>query len=345
MTIFEQQYLSLFILSFLITGLLTPSIRRIAISKNILDFPNSAHKSHITPVPYLGGIGIIIGIAFTVYGSIFFSNLKFTNFLLVTSVLGPAIIMGLLGLWDDMKSLGPVPRLIAQTIAGFGVAIIIILSGNFGNPTGFKFIDIAITVVWVVGICNAINFFDNVDGGAAGSVVISASSLSFLAVTSGQLLIGAMSLVVAGSTLGFLIWNVSPARIYMGDAGALFLGIIMASLLIRFEPGTTTTFGSFATPLLLLAVPILDTSVAVISRISRKTSPFSGAKDHLSHRLIRAGLSQKSTVTALWLLSLLFSLLAIALSYDLLFGENILVFFAMFTWILLLIYFLKTEHA
>jgi UDP-GlcNAc:undecaprenyl-phosphate GlcNAc-1-phosphate transferase len=131
----------------------------------------------------------------------------------------------------------------------------------------------------------------------------------------------------------------------MGDAGALFLGIIMASLLIRFEPGTTTTFGSFATPLLLLAVPILDTSVAVISRISRKTSPFSGAKDHLSHRLIRAGLSQKSTVTALWLLSLLFSLLAIALSYDLLFGENILVFFAMFTWILLLIYFLKTEHA
>ena len=123
--------------------------------------------------------------------------------------------------------------------------------------------------MWVVGICNSINFFDNLDGGAAGTTAISSIALSIVTIQNGQLFIAGLALVVAGSTLGFLIWNKSPARIYMGDAGALFLGLLMATLTLRFEPSTINSITSFALPVLLLAVPILDTSVAVLSRLRR----------------------------------------------------------------------------
>jgi UDP-GlcNAc:undecaprenyl-phosphate/decaprenyl-phosphate GlcNAc-1-phosphate transferase len=163
----------------------------------------------------------------------------------------------------------------------------LILNDNIGNPTGITVLDAAITVLWIVGICNSINFFDNLDGGAAGTVAITAISLTYLAITGDQYFIAALSIVVAGSTLGFLIWNRAPARIYMGDAGALFLGLLIATLTVRFKPSADNSLTSFAIPVLLLAIPILDTTVAVLSRFRRKVSPFQGGKDHLSHRLVR----------------------------------------------------------
>jgi UDP-GlcNAc:undecaprenyl-phosphate GlcNAc-1-phosphate transferase len=120
--------------------------------------------------------------------------------------------------------------------------------------------------------------------------------------------------VTAGATLGFLIWNKSPARIYMGDAGALFLGVLLATLTIRLDPDTQTQIGSYLTPMFLLAVPILDTSVAVLSRIKRHISPFQGGQDHLSHRLIRSGLSRRKAAVSLWTLSALFAAVAILIS-------------------------------
>ena len=150
-----------------------------------------------------------------------------------------------------------------------------------------------------------------------------------------------MSLVVAGATLGFLIWNRSPARIYMGDAGALFLGVLLATLTIRLEPETNSLISSFATIFLLLAVPILDTSVAIFSRLRRRISPFQGGKDHLSHRLIRAGLSRKISAVALWLLSAFFCLLAIILSHlNPIFELRIVVISALI-WLLLFAGFMK----
>jgi UDP-GlcNAc:undecaprenyl-phosphate GlcNAc-1-phosphate transferase len=161
-----------------------------------------------------------------------------------------------------------------------------------------------------VGICNSINFFDNLDGGAAGTVAAVTIGIFFIAFAQGQELISALAILTAGSTLGFLIWNKSPAKIYMGDAGALFLGIILSTLTIRMNPGLDPNWKSLAIPLILLAVPILDTTVAVTSRIYRGLTPFNGGKDHLSHRLARIGFTHRIAAFILWGASSLCAIIA-----------------------------------
>jgi len=343
LNISSLEYFLLFISSYALVGILTPLMRRIAVSKDILDRPDSAHKSHTSPIPYLGGVAIIIGVLIVTYGALIISSVGANNFWLATSLLGPAVAIGVIGLWDDVKNLHPLPRFIGQSIAGLIVAILLVLTNNIGNPTGSTLFDILITVLWIVGICNSINFFDNLDGGAAGTTAISAIALSILTLSNGQTFLAALSLVVAGATLGFLIWNKSPARIYMGDAGALFLGVLIAILTIRLNPETDSRFASFAIPILLLAIPILDTTVAVISRLKRGVSPFQGGKDHLSHRLIRLGLSRKVTAILLWLLSAIFAAIAIIISLNLFTNEFAGLSIGITFWIFLLGAFLSRK--
>ena len=343
MAISQVDYFILFVISYVLVGLLTPLMRKIALVQGVLDRPNSAHKSHKNPVPYLGGVAIIIGVVIVSYIALISNKFTWSNFWLATSVLGPAIVMGLVGLWDDLKSLNPLPRFIGQSIAGLVVAIIFIFNDNIGNPTGVTVLDAAITILWIVGICNSINFFDNLDGGAAGTVAITAISLTYLAITGDQYFIAALSVVVAGSTLGFLIWNRAPARIYMGDAGALFLGLLIATLTVRFNPSTDNPVSSFAIPVLLLAVPILDTTVAVFSRLRRKVSPFQGGKDHLSHRLVRVGLSRRLSAITLWSLTALFSFFAVLISLPNKSYEAIIIAVASGFWLLLFLYFFRTK--
>ena len=343
MAISQVDYFYLFVISYVLVGLVTPVMRKIALAQGVLDRPNSAHKSHKNPVPYLGGVAIIIGVVIVSYIALISDKFTWSNFWLATSVLGPALVMGLVGLWDDLKSLSPLPRFIGQSIAGIVVAFILILNDNIGNPTGITALDAVITVIWIVGICNSINFFDNLDGGAAGTVAITAISLTYLAITGDQYFIAALSIVVAGSTLGFLIWNRAPARIYMGDAGALFLGLLVATLTVRFKPSTDNLINSFAIPILLLAIPILDTTVAVFSRLRRKVSPFQGGKDHLSHRLVRYGLSRKVSAITLWSLSAIYGMFAVLISSQNVSNEYFIVVIATLIWILLLALFLKTK--
>ena len=343
MGITNQEYFLLFVVSYLLVGGLTPLMRKIAIAADVVDRPNSSHKSHKKPVPYLGGVAIIIGVITVSYSASLISNFTSNTFWLATSVLGPALLLGLIGLWDDLKNLSPLPRFIAQSFAGIFTAIILIINKNVGNPTGSSFFDSIITIIWVVGICNSINFFDNLDGGAAGTVAISAVTLTYLALAGDQFLIAALSIVTAGSTLGFLVWNKSPAKIYMGDAGALFLGVLIAALTVRFQPTSESQVGAFFIPVFLLAIPILDTTVAVFSRLKRNISPFQGGQDHLSHRLIRAGLSRRQSALMLWTLSAIFSAFSILISK--LFGmilSSVLVG-AGLLWITLFIVFFRTK--
>jgi UDP-GlcNAc:undecaprenyl-phosphate GlcNAc-1-phosphate transferase len=253
--------------------------------------------------------------------------------------------LGLIGLWDDLKNLKPLPRFIAQTLAGLFTAAVLILGNNVGNPTGSKIFDSIITVIWVVGICNSINFFDNLDGGAAGTVAISSITLAILALNGDQYLIAALSTVTAGATLGFLVWNKSPAKIYMGDAGALFLGVLLATLTVRFQPNAQTQIGSYLIPILLLAIPILDTTVAVLSRVRRHLSVFQGGQDHLSHRLIRAGLSRKQAAFSLWSFSAFFAAVAILISTTRTSAESYLVTGVGLLWLILFILFFRTRDS
>ena len=306
----STQYLILFVSTFILVGALTPLMRRVALKTNFVDQPNAAHKSHAEPIPYLGGVAIILGVLLITYGALFTQENMKENIWTATSLFGPALILGIVGLIDDRRALPPLPRFIAQSAAGIFTAALIIATDTVGNPSGNSLIDAFITIVWIVGICNSINFFDNLDGGAAGAVAATSLGLFLITYDNGQFLISASAITLFAAMLGFLIWNKSPAKIYMGDAGALFLGTVIAVLTIRLDPDVQSKSISFAVPLLLLAIPILDTSVAVVSRLRRKKSIFEGGHDHLSHRLVRKGFTKRQSAYALWSLAGIFAAIA-----------------------------------
>lgn len=339
-----SSFLLLGLFAFFVVGLLTPLMRNIAINLNVVDFPTESHKTHVKPIPYMGGVAIIFGVIFVTYIVSIVSQFTKGTFLLASTILIPAFAMGIIGLIDDVRKLMPWPRFLMQTFFGIAISLSLVLTETLGSPFGNAWIDVPLTSLWIVGITNAVNFFDNIDGGASGAMLISSAFLFLLAWQSGQILIAAMSIVVAGATFGFLLWNRPPARIYMGDAGALFLGVLMASLCTRFDPSPIDIFASYSIPILLLAIPIMDTSVAVLSRIQRGISPFQGGRDHLSHRLMELGYSKKQAVLILWLLSVFFCLMATAISnvsYSL---ERPLMLFTLMCWMTLTIFFFRLRH-
>lgn len=295
------QYILLGLAAFAMSGLLTWPVRALAIKMNAMDRPNLERKTQKEPVPYLGGVAIALTIIIITYTLIAINDPSKEKFLLASQVLIPATILGLMGLIDDLRGLEAFPRLIFQTLAAILVSLILIQTETMGFAFGNKTIDTVVSIIWIVGICNAINFFDNLDGGAAGTVSAAAIGVFLFAFAQGQELISALAILSAGATLGLLMWNKAPAKIYMGDAGVLFLGIILATLTIRINPGINPNWKSLAIPVILLAIPILDTSVAVTSRIYRGLTPFNGGKDHLSHRLIRVGLTHRLAAFVLWL--------------------------------------------
>ena len=304
------QFLILGAATFIFVGGLTPVMRKIAIKIGAVDRPNLVRKTQKEPVPYLGGVAIAIGITVASFGALLYSDFSTETFGKALSVLLPAILISVMGLYDDLKGLEPWPRLVAQTIAGIAVAIYLIQNETLGQAFSNQALNYFVTIIWIVGICNSINFFDNLDGGASGTVAVISIFLFAIAFNQGQSLVSALAVITAGATLGFLIWNKTPAKIYMGDAGALFLGIIIAVLTIRLDPEVGPQSRSLAIPILLMAVPILDTTTVVISRLSRGISPFTGGRDHLSHRLMRKGLGRKATAYVLWAMAAAFGSVA-----------------------------------
>jgi UDP-GlcNAc:undecaprenyl-phosphate GlcNAc-1-phosphate transferase len=346
MIISASQFAILGIAAFALTGLLTWPVRALAIRLGAMDAPNLARKTQATPVPYLGGVAIALGITITTLAAVFVGGNKSGENVsqlkdLALTVLLPALLLGAMGLVDDLRSLSPWPRLITQSVVGSIVAFIIVQGGTVGTPFGTSTLNTAVTIFWIVGICNSINFFDNLDGAASGAVAIAALGVFFIAFDRGQELVSALSIVTAGATIGFLMWNKSPAKIYMGDAGALFLGVIISVATIRLNPGITPTWKSLTIPVILLAVPLLDTCVAVFSRLARGLSPLTGGKDHLSHRLVRAGLSRRVVAVGLWSASGMCAVVAVLVyQYPDSLGSLLITAFGA-SWILALVLFLR----
>jgi UDP-GlcNAc:undecaprenyl-phosphate GlcNAc-1-phosphate transferase len=362
MSITAAQFAILGIAAFALTGLLTWPVRALAIRLGAMDAPNMARKTQAEPVPYLGGVAIALGISLITLGAVFVGADNFAGENndqlkdLALTVLLPALVLGAMGLFDDLRSLSPWPRLITQTLVGTIVAFVIVENGTIGTPFGNggaleqglntnngSWINTAVTILWIVGICNSINFFDNLDGAASGAVAIAALGVFVIAFDRGQELVSALSIVTAGATIGFLMWNKSPAKIYMGDSGALFLGIIISVATIRLNPGITPTWQSLAIPVILLAVPLLDTCVAVFSRLARGLSPLTGGKDHLSHRLVRAGLSRRVAAVSLWSASGVCAVMAVGVyQFANFLGLLLIVMFAA-GWLTALTLFLRTQ--
>ena len=358
MSITASQFAILGIAAFALTGLLTWPIRALAIRLGAMDAPNMTRKTQAEPVPYLGGVAIALGISIITLGAVFVGSENFAGEDngqlkdLALTVLLPALALGLMGLIDDLRSLSPWPRLITQTIVGSVIAFVIVENGTIGTAFGGgdlgaetgngSWINTLVTIVWIVGICNSINFFDNLDGAASGAVAIAALGVFIIAFDRRQELVSALSIVTAGATIGFLMWNKSPAKIYMGDAGALFLGVIISVSTIRLNPGINPIWQSLSIPIMLLAVPLLDTCVAVFSRLARGLSPLTGGKDHLSHRLVRAGLSRRVAAISLWSASGVCALFAIGVyRFADSLGSILIALFAAL-WLMALVLFLRT---
>ena len=332
------QYLLLGLATLIFVGIVIAPIRKFAIKIGAVDSPNLPRKIQKEPVPYLGGVAIALGVVSASLLGLLVDDYSIVNFKIASTVIIPALLIAGVGLWDDLKELQPWPRLIAQTSVGTAMALILIGTNTMGVALGNQFLNAAVSIFWIVGITNSINFFDNLDGGAAGTVTIASFFLFLIANSEDQILVSALAIVVCGSTAGFLLWNKSPAKIYMGDAGALFLGILMGVLTIRLDPGVTPQALSLVIPIALLAIPILDTTVAVTSRLYRGISPFTGGRDHLSHRLMRIGMHRKYAAITLWAASGVYGLLAYAIYQS---QNSLYAYIAGAGWVALLVFFLR----
>lgn len=284
MTLSLINYLTVFLATFIGSVCLTPLARKIALNLNITDSPDGGRKLQRSPVPYLGGLALGLSLSLVVLSGLLIRHVTGRDLNLALSVLIPGILIAFVGFLDDVKALNVAPRLLAQIIAGVITALLSSLGGTYSQLTSWRPLDLAMTILWVVALINSMNFMDNMDGLSSGIALISGTSFFAIAWMNHQYLIAALAIGLAGSCGGFLIFNWSPARIYMGDAGALFLGFILAVLAIRVNLTKTNHAVSLAVPLVLLALPIIDTTTVVFSRIKRGVSPLTGGRDHLSHR-------------------------------------------------------------
>ncbi len=286
---------------------LTPLSRQLAQRLGLIKRP-SARGVHGAPVPMMGGLAI--------YGAFMLALLLFGNWPQHLAELGAILVgatwLALIGLLDDRLELSPRIKFPAQ----FAAAALVIASGVRIDLFGSAVLDIALTFIWIVGIVNAINFLDNMDGLAAGISAIAAAFIFILSASQGQELVSKLAAALCGSAVGFLIYNFSPASTFMGDMGALVLGFMLAVLGIkmRFTQPLQSSTVSWMIPILLLGLPIFDTSLVVFTRLREGRSPLQGGTDHTSHRLVAMGLSFRVAVINLYATCILLGLAAILVS-------------------------------
>ncbi len=271
--------------------LFVPIIRRLALRFNLVAQPRK-DRWHAKPTPAIGGVGIVLAFGISLLLIAFLRLEKITTWPLL---LGAGIIF-LVGLVDDFKRISPTAKLIGEIVA----ASIVVFFGRNIDFFPIEIANILFTFFWLVGITNAINLLDNMDGLAGGISLIAAGLLSYLFWKSGTYEMMAISLALAGSILGFLVFNFPPASIFMGDSGSLFLGFTLASLSIARTPQASNVLAVMGAPTLLFLLPILDTTLVTITRLMRGQSPAQGGKDHTSHRLIAFGLTERQAVLVLY---------------------------------------------
>ena len=297
----------MFVIALAVTGVSTPWARRVAIALGFVDAP--AHrKLHSTPMPLMGGLAIFLGALVAI--AFLFQDATPIRAPQVRGTLLASGIIVVVGLIDDRRGLHPLLKLGGQLL---GVAVLIFFNIHVRLPLPI-WANYLITAVWLVGISNAINFLDNMDGLSAGISAVSAGFILLIAALNGQYLVGGVAAAVLGACVGFLRYNFRPAQIFMGDAGALFLGFLLAVTGLQLEFPTQPLLVTWMVPIFLLGVPIFDTSLVVISRLRRGVRPWTAGKDHASHRLVRLGMSQREAVMTLYLGNVASGMIAIFLT-------------------------------
>lgn len=310
-----RQYYVLFLVALLgaliVSTVATPFVRAFAMRWGAMDVPGE-RKIHTSPIPRLGGLAIWIGVwlaALVTAHSVPSDNVLTPASTLpdLAAIFGGATVILLVGMTDDRRGgMTPLAKIAGQIVACSVLLTFGIHLTAFDTP----WIDIPLTYLWVLGLTNALNLLDNMDGLSAGATSIAGAFFFLLAVLNGQILVALLAAALVGSCLGFLIYNYNPASIFMGDTGSLFLGFILSVLGIKLQIHNAQHL-SFLVAALVLSVPIFDTAFVVWRRITEGRRVTQGAKDHTSHRLVLLGLNQKQAVWALYGASFLGGLAAL----------------------------------
>ena len=289
-------------ISFIFVVSIIPFVKKIALHVNAMDMPNE-RKVHKVPMPRLGGLGIYSGF---LLGYMIFGEQTPT----MNSILIGSFVLLITGMIDDINPLKPLPKLIGQVIA----AVIVVFYGNillkditfFGLYLDFKLFAYPITIIFILGCINCVNLIDGLDGLAGGISSIFFLTIGIIAYAQGRVgLSVVLTFVMFGSTLGFLVHNFNPAKIFMGDSGSMFLGFMIAVItLLGFK---TIITSSIIIPLFILIVPILDTLCAIIRRKLKGESIGTPDKSHFHHQLLRRNCSVKTAVLIIYLITILFS--------------------------------------
>lgn len=302
-----MRYMFPFAAALVVSVSLTPVVRQLALRLGIVDLPGP-RKVHLTPMPLLGGLAIYIGAVLVIL--LFVEGKARTQ---AVGIVAGATLLLIVGILDDRGLLHHQIKLfVAMPLA----ALMLIAAGIQARLHFVPFpFSIFLTILWVVGITAAFSILDHMDGLCAGIATIASVFFLLFAVQNGQVLVGTLAAAVLGASLGFLRWNFNPAKIFMGDGGAMFLGFMIATLGLELRFHELPQTINWMIPVLILGVPIFDTTLITISRIRRGLIPFtSPGKDHTAHRLANLGLGQRGAVLVLCALGGLFGLLALLVS-------------------------------
>jgi UDP-GlcNAc:undecaprenyl-phosphate GlcNAc-1-phosphate transferase len=298
-----SKFIPIILASGLISFIATPLLRKLAASIDFVDNPER-RKLHVTPMPMLGGLAIYFGLV---------SATVMTNTRMHTEMMGiisGATVVTLFGLWDDRYGMRPLVKLGGQALA----TLILITAGIQVTLFQAPALNVALTFLWVLGISNALNLLDNMDGLAAGITAVISGFFLMLAVVEGLGVVSTLAAAMLGACVGFLYYNFNPATLFMGDAGSLLVGFILAVLGIKLTFAGRPQDVTWMIPIILLGLPIFDTTLVIISRLRRGTPVYQGGKDHTSHRLVSVfGMTPARAVMTLYLVSSVLGLLALML--------------------------------
>jgi UDP-GlcNAc:undecaprenyl-phosphate GlcNAc-1-phosphate transferase len=316
-------YFAAALLALLVSFVTTPLVIFAAHRFGWLDVPTDPRKVHTRPVPRLGGVAVVLAFATPLLClSVYFngvSEVLYADAGKVMAFLSGAVLIVALGVYDDLKGANAKLKLGVQTVAAYLVWSAGIRMELLGIPLGgelqLAWMSFPLTWLWIVGVTNALNLIDGLDGLAAGLGLIASSVLFAVALNDHAVLLCLMMACLAGALAGFLYYNFNPAKIFMGDSGSMFLGFVLSSVSIwTHRKGATAA--ALLIPMMALGLPLLDTSLAFIRRLLRRASPFDADRDHVHHRLMALGLSHRNAVLTLYTTGGIFALGALALLRD-----------------------------
>ncbi len=289
-------FLCAFGLSMLAVLALTPAVRSLATRLRFLDFP-SRSKVHLTPTPLMGGIAVSLASLAAAAAALALIRCPYSA--RIVGFLSGGLMVVILGLADDANGMKPSVKLTGQTVAA---AVMLLSGGVEGLPLPFP-IAFILALFWMVGLMNAFNFLDNMDGITSGLAAIATFGIFTLALGHGNTYTAIAAISVAGGALGFLRYNFAPASIFLGDAGSLFLGYVVGGLSLRAVSYAGAGSSALLIPVLMLGYPIFDAFLVTVSRLRDGRDVAQGGRDHSSHRLARLGLSARQTATTIYLIS------------------------------------------